>query len=116
MRQHEIPFFAPSIGEAEIEAVVETLRSGWLTTGPKVRQFEEAFGRRVGARHALATSSATAALHLALEAAGVGPGDEVLVPTLTFASTGEVVGADTAQALGALASMVAIIAGSQSQE
>ncbi|HIQ21624.1 MAG TPA: aminotransferase class I/II-fold pyridoxal phosphate-dependent enzyme [Planctomycetes bacterium] len=91
LRQHEIPFFAPSIGEAEIEAVVETLRSGWLTTGPKVRQFEEAFGRRVGARHALATSSATAALHLALEAAGVGPGDEVLVPTLTFASTGEVV-------------------------
>jgi dTDP-4-amino-4,6-dideoxygalactose transaminase len=91
LRQHQIPFFAPCIGEGEIASVVETLRSGWLTTGPKVRQFEQEFAEFIGVRHALATSSATSALHLALEAAGVGRDDEVLLPTMTFASTGEVV-------------------------
>lgn len=90
-KQHKIPFFAPSIGEEEIESVVETLRSGWLTTGPKVKQFEDAFAERVEARHAVAVNSATSALHLALEAIGVSAGDEILVPTLTFASTAEVV-------------------------
>jgi perosamine synthetase len=91
LRQHAIPFFAPALGDEEIDSVVETLRSGWLTTGPKVRRFEEAFATAVSARHAVAVSSCTAALHLALEAVGIGSGDEVLIPSLTFASTGEVV-------------------------
>lgn len=82
-----LPFHRPAIGDAEIAAVVETLRSGWLTMGPKTRAFEERFGDVVGAPHAVAVSSATAGLHLGLDALGIGPGDEVLVPTLTFAST-----------------------------
>ncbi|MGB4782067.1 DegT/DnrJ/EryC1/StrS family aminotransferase, partial [Candidatus Methylomirabilis sp.] len=86
-----IPFHLPSIGEEEIAEVVEVLRSGWLTTGPKARQFEEAFAAYVGARHAIAVNSCTAALHLALEAVGVGADDEVILPTYTFAATGEVV-------------------------
>ena len=86
-----IPFFKATIGEEEIASVVETLRSGWLTSGPKVRQFESDFAQFVGAKHAVAINSATAGLHLALEALGVGPGDEVLVPTMTFAATAEVV-------------------------
>lgn len=69
----------------------ETLRSGWLTTGSRVREFEEEFARRVGAKYAVATNSGTAALHIALEALGVGAGDEVMVPTMTFAATAEVV-------------------------
>src|SRR3954447_20831952 len=82
-----LPFSLPWIGEEEIEAVVACLRSGWITTGPRVRQFEEAFAREIGCRHAVALNSCTAALHLALEALGVQPGDEVLVPTMTFAAT-----------------------------
>jgi len=91
LRQHTIPFFVPSIGEEEIESVVETLRSGWLTTGPKVKEFEAAFSERIGLDHSIAVNSATSALQLALEATGVAAGDEVLVPTLTFAATAEVV-------------------------
>jgi len=91
LKQHKIPFALPTIGEEEIQSVVETLRSGWLTTGPKVKQFEAQFAERIGVRHAIAVNSATSALHLALESIGVSPGDEVLVPTMTFASTGEVV-------------------------
>lgn len=86
-----LPFHVPEIGQEEIEAVVETLRSGWLTTGPKVKQFEEEFARQVGARYAIAVNSCTAALHLALEAIGLREGDEVIVPTITFAATAEVV-------------------------
>jgi dTDP-4-amino-4,6-dideoxygalactose transaminase len=86
-----IPFSVPWIGEEEIAAVVECLRSGWITTGPRVKQFEAAFAEYLGCRHAVALNSCTAALHLALEALGVGPGDEVLVPTMTFAATAEVV-------------------------
>jgi perosamine synthetase len=86
-----VPFHVPSIGEEEIAEVVDTLRSGWLTTGPKVGRFEHDFAAVVGARHAVALNSATAALHLALEAAGVRSGDEVVIPTYTFAATGEVV-------------------------
>ena len=87
----KIPFFRALIGDEEIASVVQTLKSGWLTTGPKVKQFEKEFAAMVGAKHAVAVNSATAALHLALEALGVGPGDEVLVPTFTFAATAEVV-------------------------
>lgn len=86
-----LPYNQPSIDEDEIAAVVETLRSGWLTTGPRTRQFEERFAAYAGAEHAVALSSATAALHLALIAAGIGPGDEVILPTYTFAACGHVV-------------------------
>ena len=82
-----LPFHKPSIGEEEIAAVVDTLRSGWLTMGPKTRAFEETFAERIGVANAVAVSSATAGLHLGLDALGIGEGDEVLVPTLTFAST-----------------------------
>jgi len=86
-----VPFFVPSIGEEGIRAVMETIESGWITTGPKTARFEEAFARFIGVRHAVAVSSCTAALHLSLEATGLREGDEVLVPTLTFAATAEVV-------------------------
>jgi dTDP-4-amino-4,6-dideoxygalactose transaminase len=86
-----IPFHAPEIGDAEISSVVETLRSGWLTTGPKVRKFEADFARYVGCSHAVAVNSGTAALHLALDAIGIGQGHEVIVPTMTFTATAEVV-------------------------
>jgi len=87
----KVPFFRPSIGEAEIAEVVETLRSGWLTTGPRVKRFEEAFAAAVGSPHALALNSCTAALHLAVEALGLESGQAVLVPTMTFAASAEVV-------------------------
>lgn len=87
----KVPFFRPTITEEEISAVVECLRSGWLTTGPITREFEAEFARYVGAKHAIALNSCTAALHLALEAVGVRRGDLVLVPTMTFAATAEVV-------------------------
>jgi dTDP-4-amino-4,6-dideoxygalactose transaminase len=82
-----VPLFDLRLTEADIEAVVATLRSGWLTMGPRTSQFEEAFAASVGAAHAVAVSSCTAALHLAYLAAGVGPGDEVVVPSYTFVAT-----------------------------
>jgi perosamine synthetase len=82
-----LPFHRPCIDQEEIDAVVDTLRSGWLTMGPKTRAFEEGFAAAIEATHAVAVSSATAGLHLAFDALGIGPGDDVLVPTLTFAST-----------------------------
>jgi dTDP-4-amino-4,6-dideoxygalactose transaminase len=88
--QDFMPFALPSIGDEEIAAVVSTMRSGWLTTGPKTREFEQAFADAVGARHALAVNSATGGLHLALEAAGIGPDDLVITPTWTFTATAEV--------------------------
>lgn len=87
----KIPFHVPSIGEEEIAEVVDTLRSGWLTTGPKVKQLEQRFAAYVGAKHAIAVNSCTAALHLALEAIGLRAGDEVIIPTYTFTAAGEVV-------------------------
>jgi dTDP-4-amino-4,6-dideoxygalactose transaminase len=87
----QVPFFRADITDAEIQEVVATLRSGWLTTGPKVRQFEESFAEYVGAAQAVALNSATAALHLALEALNLKAGEGVLVPAMTFASTAEVV-------------------------
>ncbi len=86
-----LPFHVPEIDDEDIDAVVSVLRSGWLTTGNKARQFEQEFAAKVGARYAVALNSCTAALHLALEAIGLGEGDEVLVPTMTFAATAEVV-------------------------
>jgi len=87
----QVPFFRPALGESEIAEVVKCLRSGWLTTGPVTRRFEDAFARYVGARHAVALNSATAALHLAVEALGLRAGQGVLVPTMTFAATAEIV-------------------------
>jgi dTDP-4-amino-4,6-dideoxygalactose transaminase len=88
-----LPFALPEIGEEEIAEVVDALRSGWITTGPKTRRFEEEFAAFLGARdlHAVAVNSATAGLHLALEAIGIGPGDEVITTTHTFTATAEVV-------------------------
>lgn len=86
-----LSFHRASIGEEEIRAVSEVLQSGWLTTGPKVKAFEEAFAHYLGAKHALAVNSCTAGLHLALDAVGLKEGDEVLVPTLTFTASAEVV-------------------------
>lgn len=86
-----IPFHRPSITQAEIDAVTETLRSGWLTSGPRARELEQTVAAYVGAPHAVALSSCTAALHLALIAAGVGPGDEVITSPYTFVSTGETI-------------------------
>src|ERR1700758_1253410 len=87
----KVPYFRPSITEAEIAEVVNCLRSGWLTTGPLTRRFEEEFAARVGGRYAVALNSCTAALHLAVEALGLRPGQAVLVPTMTFAATAEIV-------------------------
>jgi perosamine synthetase len=81
----------PEIHAEEIRAVVEVLKSGWLTSGERVREFENQFGEYVAARHAVAVNSGTAALHLALEAIGIQEGDEVILPTMTFAATAEVV-------------------------
>lgn len=88
-----IPFAVPDITEEEIEAVTTALRSGWLTTGPTTAAFEQEFASFLGkgGLHAVAVNSATAGLHLAVEALGIGPGDEVLVPTWTFTATAEVV-------------------------
>jgi perosamine synthetase len=87
----EIPFFRPRIGDQEIDEVVATLRSGWLTSGARVKRFEQEFAGAVGAPHAVALNSGTAALHLAVEALGLKAGQGVLVPTMTFAATAEVV-------------------------
>ncbi len=92
----QVPFFRPAVEDAEVNEVVDTLRSGWLTSGPKVKQFETEFaaaigGGHSGSLHAVALNSGTAALHLAVEALGLKAGEGVLVPTMTFAATAEVV-------------------------
>jgi dTDP-4-amino-4,6-dideoxygalactose transaminase len=87
-----LPFCLPDIGDEEIAEVADTLRSGWITTGPKTQRFESEFSDYVGGGvRALAVNSATAGLHLALEAIGVGPGDEVITTTYTFTATAEVI-------------------------
>jgi dTDP-4-amino-4,6-dideoxygalactose transaminase len=86
----KVPFQRPHLGEDEVDEVVETLRSGWLTSGPKVAKFEREFAAAVGARFAVAVNSCTAALHLAVEALGLQAGQAVLVPTMTFAATAEI--------------------------
>src|SRR5690242_5555522 len=90
-RTEFLPFALPHITQAEIDEVVDTLRSGWLTTGPKTKRFEREFAECVGAPHAQAVNSATAAMHLALDAIGLKAGDEVIVPVYTFTATAEVV-------------------------
>ncbi len=91
IRETFLPYSIPTIGEEEIAEVTDALRSGWVTTGPKVSQFEENFAAYSGASHAVAVSSCTAGLHLALAALGIGAGDEVILPTFTFCSTANVV-------------------------
>jgi dTDP-4-amino-4,6-dideoxygalactose transaminase len=91
IRETYLPFALPSIGEDEIAEVVDSLRSGWITLGPKVKRFEAAFAEYVGAPHAIALNSCTAGLQIALHAMGIGPGDEVIVPTITFCATANVV-------------------------
>lgn len=87
MIKHNIDFSRPSIGEEEINEVVACLKSGWITTGPKVQIFEKQFARYAGCKYALALSSGTAALHLAMMASGIGPGDEVITTPMTFVAT-----------------------------
>lgn len=87
----QVPFAIPDVGEEEIAEVAKTLRSGWLTMGPKTREFEAALAKYTGAEHAVAVNSCTAALHLSLLAAGIGPGDEVITTPLTFAATANVI-------------------------
>jgi dTDP-4-amino-4,6-dideoxygalactose transaminase len=86
-RLSEIPVFDVRLSEDDIEATAQCLRSGWLTMGPRIEAFEAAFAASLGVEHAVAVSSCTAALHLAYLAAGVGPGDEVVVPAMTFVAT-----------------------------
>jgi perosamine synthetase len=87
----DVPFAKPWFGGGEAEAVADVIASGWLTQGPRVQEFERAFAERVGAREAVATTSCTTALHLSLYVSGVGPGDEVIVPSLSFIATANAV-------------------------
>jgi dTDP-4-amino-4,6-dideoxygalactose transaminase len=87
LRKSYLVFGSPLIEDAEIDEVVKTLKSGWIGTGPKVHQFEEDFKKYIGVKHAVAISSCTAGLHLGIVALGIGPGDEVIVPSMTFAAT-----------------------------
>lgn len=87
----KVPYFKPFLNEREIEEVVDTLRSGWLTSGPKVKRFEQEFAAAVRGKYGVGVNSCTAALHLAVEALGLKEGQGVLVPTMTFAATAEIV-------------------------
>jgi len=91
MSQSFLPFSRPSIGDEEIAAVEQVLRSGWITTGPKNHELEQQFAARVGCKHAVALSSATGAMHIALLALGIGPGDEVITPSQTWVSTANMI-------------------------
>jgi len=91
LRDKFLPFHRPSVEEEEMQEVINTLRSSWITTGPKTKLFEKKFQEYIGCKHAIAVSSCTAGLHLALVAAGVGQGDEVITTPYTFAATGEVI-------------------------
>lgn len=87
VREKALPYARQSLGDEELVAIKQALDSGWITTGPKVAEFEKGIAKRTGARHAVAVTSCTAALHLALSALGIGPGDEVVTTPLTFAAT-----------------------------
>jgi dTDP-4-amino-4,6-dideoxygalactose transaminase len=90
-RTEFLPPLAPCLGDEEYNEVLDTLKSGWITMGPKTTEFEELFAEYVGSDHAIAVSSCTAGLFLALVAAEIGPGDEVITTPLTFCSTANVV-------------------------
>ena len=90
-RDSFLAYALPDTDQTELDQISEALQSGWVTTGPKTRQFEREFADTVGAAHGIAVNSCTAALHLALEAVGVGPGDEVITTTFTFAASAEVI-------------------------
>lgn len=90
-REQFLPFAKPDMGDEEVNVVADVIRSGWLSTGPNTKKFEEAFANYLSVPQAIATSSCTASLHLALEAIGVSAGDEVITSTYTFASTGAVI-------------------------
>ena len=90
-RKEFLDFHRPQIGEDEIQEVIDTLKKGWITTGPKTKLFEERFKEYIGCKFAVAVNSCTAGLHLALVAAGIGQGDEVITSPYTFAATGEVI-------------------------
>src|SRR5512137_1909941 len=87
MRKDFLPFSKPSISEDDIKAVGAVLRSGWITTGPKNAEFENSFTKYAGCQGSIALSSATAGMHLLLKALGIGPGDEVITPSMTWVST-----------------------------
>ena len=87
MRTEFLPFSRPSVTEEEISAVADVLRSGWITTGPNVTEFERKFCEYVGCQRAVALTSATAGMHLVLKALGIGPGDEIITPSMTWVST-----------------------------
>ncbi|MGY4817207.1 UDP-4-amino-4-deoxy-L-arabinose aminotransferase [Pseudomonas chlororaphis subsp. piscium] len=91
MNQAFLPFSRPSIGDEEIAAVEQVLRSGWITTGPKNQELEQQFAARVGCKHAVALSSATGGMHITLLALGIGPGDEVITPSQTWVSTANMI-------------------------
>ncbi|MGI5837915.1 MAG: DegT/DnrJ/EryC1/StrS family aminotransferase, partial [Chloroflexota bacterium] len=91
MRDSFLLYSSPDLGDEELAEVAEVLRSGWITTGPKARLLESEFGAAVGAKHAIAVSSCTAAMHLALEASGLLNGEEVITTPYTFASTAAVI-------------------------
>ncbi|NVL55623.1 aminotransferase class I/II-fold pyridoxal phosphate-dependent enzyme, partial [Pseudomonas syringae pv. actinidiae] len=91
MSEAFLAFSRPSVGDEEVAAVTRVLRSGWITTGPECQKLEEQFAERMGARHAVALSSATGAMHVALLALGVGPGDEVITPSQTWVSTANMI-------------------------
>lgn len=91
MNNDFLPFHKPHITDDEINEVIDTVRSGWWTTGPKAKRFEEEFNNYIGAKYSLAANSWTAAAHIALEAIGLKPGDEVIIPAVTFTATAEIV-------------------------
>ncbi len=91
LREKMLPFGAPCFGDAEIQEVADTIRSGWISTGPKTKKFEEEFATYVQCKYAVALNSCTAGLHLSLIVSGIVPGDEVIVPPLTFGATANVV-------------------------
>ena len=90
-RETYLPFSRPDFDGSELSSIARALASGWVTTGPMTRQFENEFAARVGAAYAVAVNSCTAALHLALETIGLQPGDEVITSSYTFAATAEVI-------------------------
>ena len=91
IRNTFLPFHQPLIENEEINAVIATLKSGWLSTGPRVKEFEQSMSNYLNIKHCIALNSGTAALHLALKAIGLKENDEVIIPTNTFTATGEVI-------------------------